>query len=103
MLVIINDIFTFYIPNAFSPNGDGRNDVFSPYGISVDPEFYSMKIYDRWGKIIFQTTQYNVPWDGDVEGRAKREKLIDTYSYEIIIKDYTGIKHEYRGKVTLIY
>ncbi len=103
VLVIINDIFTFYIPNAFSPNGDGRNDVFMPYGISVDPDFYSMKIYDRWGKVVFQTTQYNVPWDGDIEGRSKKEKLIDTYSYIIIIKDYTGIKHEYRGKVTLVY
>lgn len=103
LLVIINDIFTFYIPNAFSPNGDGRNDVFSPYGISVDLEYYSMKIYDRWGKIVFQTTQVNMPWDGNIEGRSKKEKLIDTYSYVIEIKDYTGIKHEYRGKVTLIY
>lgn len=101
--VIINDIFTFYIPNAFSPNKDGRNDVFMPYGISVDPEFYSMRIYDRWGKLVFQTTQYNVPWDGNIEGVSKKEKTIDTYTYEIVIKDYTGLKHEYRGKVTLLY
>ncbi len=103
MLIIINDIFTFYIPNAFSPNGDNRNEVFMPYGISVDPDFYSMKIYDRWGKLVFQTSQYNVPWDGNVEGVSKKEKLIDTYTYEIVIKDYSGLRHEYRGKVTLVY
>jgi len=103
ILVIVNDIFTFYIPNAFSPNGDGRNDYFMPYGISVDVDFYSMKIYDRWGKVVYQTSQLNKPWDGNIDGKKQKEKLIDTYSYVIIIKDYTGIKHEYRGKVTLIY
>lgn len=103
MTIIINDIFTFYIPNAFSPNGDENNDVFMPYGISVDPDFYDMKIYDRWGKLVFHTSEFNTPWDGTVAGISRKEKMTAVYSYEITIKDYSGLIHEYRGKVTLLY
>lgn len=103
LTVIINDIFTFYIPNAFSPNGDGRNDFFMPYGISVDLDYYEMRIYNRWGNLVFNTTQSNVPWDGNVNGKVKREKMQDTYTYEIIIKDASNIIHKYRGKITLLY
>lgn len=102
-LIIVNDIFTFFIPSAFSPNGDGVNDVFMPYGISVDIDSYSMKIYDRWGILVFQTTSYNNAWDGTVRGVDKRDKVSDSYTYFIELKDYTGIVHDYRGKVILIH
>ncbi len=101
--VIINDIFTFYIPNAFSPNGDGHNDFFMPSGLSVNPDFYEMRIYDRWGKLIFNSTRYNVPWDGSVNGIIKKGNLQDTYTYIITIKDASQIIHEYRGRVTVLY
>ncbi|HBG71879.1 MAG: hypothetical protein A2W93_03800 [Bacteroidetes bacterium GWF2_43_63] len=102
-IVIINDIFTFYIPSAFSPNGDGINDFFMPYGISVNTDLYEMRIYNRWGSLVFFTSDYNVPWDGNVNGVVKKEKIQDTYTYEIIIKDATQLIHKYRGSVTLLY
>jgi len=101
--IIINDIFTMYIPNAFSPNGDGHNDVFMPYGISVDTDFYEMRIYNRWGNLVFVTTDINVPWDGNSNGKEKLKKTQDTYTYEIFLKDLSGIKHKYVGKVLLLF
>ncbi|MDX9931115.1 MAG: gliding motility-associated C-terminal domain-containing protein [Bacteroidales bacterium] len=103
LTIIINDLFAFYIPNAFSPNGDGHNDFFMPYGISVDLDYYEMRIYNRWGNLVFNTTQANIPWDGNINGKIVKEKLQDTYTYEIFIKDASNIIHKYRGKVTLLY
>jgi len=48
----INDDFTFYAPNSFTPNGDGKNDTWSPYGIGIDAGDYRLLIYDRWGNLI---------------------------------------------------
>lgn len=52
-----------YWPQAFSPNGDNINDVFGPT-YTVAPNEYSFKVYDRWGKIIFETTAVDEGWDG---------------------------------------
>ncbi|MPM16304.1 hypothetical protein SDC9_62682 [bioreactor metagenome] len=103
LTIIINDIFTLYIPNAFSPNGDGRNDFFMPYGISVNTDYYEMRIYNRWGNLVFMTTDINTPWDGNIKGIVKKEKTQDVYTYEIKLKDATNIIHKYRGKVIVIY
>jgi len=46
--------FTFYIPNAFTPNNDGWNDYWTPQGMNVDPNNYNEYIYDRWGNLIFR-------------------------------------------------
>ncbi|MFT4898934.1 MAG: gliding motility-associated-like protein [Flavobacteriales bacterium] len=51
-----------YIPNAFTPNGDGRNDTWMP--ITSYTEGYLLMIFDRWGQIIFETSDANQAWDG---------------------------------------
>jgi len=72
-MTIIND--HIFIPNSFTPNGDGRNDVFFPVG---DFFTYRIRIFDRWGKILFD--QENTPWDGKFQGR---ELPTGVYVYEI--------------------
>jgi gliding motility-associated-like protein len=53
------------IPNAFTPNGDGRNDDFFPVGIGIDPEDdYEFLIFNRWGDLIFRSNSLYDPWDG---------------------------------------
>ena len=65
--VIIKISKSFYMPNAFTPNGDGKNDVFRiPPAASIDLEVFS--IYDRWGNKIFSTKNISQGWDGTIKG-----------------------------------
>jgi gliding motility-associated-like protein len=60
-LVILPD-FYFYFPNSFSPNDDGKNDIFTGYGIGI--KSYRMTIYNRWGELIYISTDITKGWDG---------------------------------------
>lgn len=57
-----------WVPNAFTPNEDGLNDIFLPQ-ISNTLSSYELTIFDRWGKIIFRTDDYNQGWDGTIKGK----------------------------------
>lgn len=57
---------TVYVPNAFTPNGDGINDVFKAEGLGF--EAFELQIFDRWGALIFHGTDINTAWDGTIKG-----------------------------------
>jgi gliding motility-associated-like protein len=97
-LVKVEDNFTLYIPGAFTPNGDGVNDLFRAWGVAIDS--YSMRIYNRWGDLIFNTNDINTPWDGRKKGGEVQN---DTYVYHIEVVDLHGEKHTYVGDVSVIY
>lgn len=59
---------TMYIPNTFSPNDDGINDVFSVFRDGIPPTSFELKIYDRWGNTVFETSQIDFMWDGRFRG-----------------------------------
>lgn len=99
VLVGISPEFTFYIPNAFTPNGDGINDEFIGAGIGISE--YEMWIYDRWGEQLYYTNDINKPWDGSVKGKRGQSKQ-DVYIWKVRIKDVLKKHHEYTGHVTLI-
>jgi gliding motility-associated-like protein len=101
-IISVRPFVTFYIPNAFSPNGDGSNDYFMPYGNSVDPEGYSMTVYDRWGKVIFNTQSFNTAWDGTVKDGTGNVASPGVYTY-VILARIDGRDLVYRGIVTLVY
>ena len=67
-----------YVPNAFTPNGDGLNDVFLPEGgtLETDPNNYELLIFNRWGNLIFKTSDPNIGWDGNNAG-------VDVYVWKI--------------------
>lgn len=67
-----------YIPNSFSPDGNGRNESFLPVGENIDK--FSMIIYNRWGNKIFETDNINQGWDGKRDGDLVHE---DIYVYVI--------------------
>jgi gliding motility-associated-like protein len=91
--------FSFYIPNAFTPNGDGLNDRFR--GIGEGFVTYEMEIYNRWGEMIFFTENYRNPWG--LEDRQKMEDLQSgVYVYKIRVGLPTGDIKEYIGRVTLV-
>lgn len=91
--------FTIYIPNAFTPNGDGINDVFRAYGTNIDT--YNMYIFDRWGEMLFETDNINIPWDGR-STKTGEPLMQDVYVYKIVAKDIFGEEHNYVGRVTLL-
>jgi gliding motility-associated-like protein len=97
--LVVNESFAIYIPNAFSPNGDGRNDYFHPYGIGIDADTWNMRIYDRWGHTVFVTTDYNKAWNGNYNGDVN-ECSQGVYSYHITFKTTTGKDKEFFGRVT---
>jgi gliding motility-associated-like protein len=66
--VIIDEDFVVYVPNSFTPNGDGMNDEFFVKGNDVDPEVFQFMIFNRWGELIFETTDLNEGWDGTEGG-----------------------------------
>ena len=97
--VIIEPVFLFYIPNAFTPDGDGINDTFIGKGIFITE--YKMSIYDRWGNLIFYTDDIHQPWDGKANHGTELAQR-DVYVYVIEIVDFKKKKHNYRGAVTLM-
>jgi len=97
---IIEPYYTFYIPNAFTPNGNGLNDVFNPKGTYICD--FKMYIYDRWGMQMFYTNDMNKGWNGNVNGSSSQAQE-DTYIYMIEVVDCVQHKkHQYLGKVSLI-
>jgi len=91
---------TLYVPNTFTPNGDGKNDVFLAFGEFVDN--FDMMIFDRWGNLIFESKDMQKGWDGKANG-GKELAQIDTYVYVINYSEqYNGAKHRIIGHVNLI-
>ena len=97
--VRIQDIFSIYIPNAFSPNSDGVNDFFIPVFTGVQD--FQMLIFNRWGEKLFETENTSQPWEGTVNGGSE-VAMIDVYSYVIFVKDINGKNHRYIGHITLL-
>lgn len=89
---------TLFVPNCFSPNGDGTNDVFKP-------EFTNMTdiqvwVFDRWGKLLKHWDSLDGNWDGYYEGRKCQT---DTYVYKIVGNGIDGKHSEWVGHVSIIY
>ncbi|MFZ9848454.1 MAG: gliding motility-associated C-terminal domain-containing protein [Flavobacteriales bacterium] len=70
---------TFYIPNAFTPNGDGNNNQFMAVGSNVND--FEMLIFNRWGEQIFRSTDINLGWDGTYLNHLVQQ---DVYVYKIL-------------------
>ena len=97
------EIYTFYIPNAFTPNNDTKNDTWLPKFIGVDLRNYECTIYDRWGNLIFTTCNPNIGWNGTKDNNGTYDKVVmDIYVYHIKLKEISGTKHEYIGRIALI-
>ncbi len=91
--------FAFYIPNTFTPDGNGLNDVFTGYGGNVAD--FHMMIFDRWGNLIFESSDLAKPWDGRAQDGTEILQ-VDCYVYKIEVKDLSGQAHRYIGGVNLV-
>ncbi len=97
LLGLCNLLDKIYLPDAFSPNGDGFNDTFLVQGdIPVD---FTMTIFDKWGGVLFYSTSAKNAWNGIVDGQVLPS---GSYLYQIKTKDKAGLLFEKRGTVLLI-
>jgi gliding motility-associated-like protein len=101
MPVCIDPDVTIYVPNTFTPDGNGLNDEFIPVTIGIDPDQYELWIFDRWGNMIFYSDELNEGWDGRVQGHEEICQQ-DTYVWKIKAKDVLGNSHNLIGHVNLI-
>jgi len=86
------------VPNAFTPNGDGRNDIIKPIPIGIATLNY-FRIYNRWGQMLFSTSEFNKGWDGNLNGTQQQS---GTYVYMTEGIDYLGNTVFRKGTVVLI-
>lgn len=95
--VVISPEYTFYVPNAFTPNGDGINDTFGGRGTNI--KTYELYVFNRWGERIFTSYNMNNQWAGELKGDKVQDEV---YVYLIKITDIFNAMHDYRGTVTMI-
>ena len=98
LVYIIPNCFQFSTVNAFSPNGDGINDNFR-FITAGDDALVNMEIYNRWGQLIFQTSDLTTGWDGNDNNGKPQE--IGSYIYKIAT-ECDGILQSLSGSVTLL-
>jgi gliding motility-associated-like protein len=96
--VVFQKCIPIQVPNAFSPNGDYRNDIFRPL-IGAVISNYRMQIWNRWGQLVFQTTEIGKGWNGRVDGQDQPQ---GTYIYMFTFRDPDGVETVKRGTVLLI-
>jgi gliding motility-associated-like protein len=98
LLVRVFSEFSVYVPNIFSPNGDGQNDKLYVNTIGVR-EFKVMKIYNRAGQKVFETTNASMGWDGTVNGVPQP---LDTYIWVVEAVSKYGTPIKQNGLVTIL-
>ncbi len=97
--VIIGPEYSFFIPNAFSPNGDGVNDLFLGKGKGILD--YELMIFDRWGNFIFYATDIDKGWNGKANSGSDTAQQ-DVYVWKVALTDIFHKKHNFIGTVTLV-
>ena len=89
-----------YFPNSFTPNNDGMNDVYAPVGVDVIS--FNLKIYNRWGQLVFESNNISHTWDGTTNGKFAPT---DTYIYQAEYSGYLNKKlvtFDKKGNITLM-
>jgi gliding motility-associated-like protein len=86
-----------FVPNAFTPNGDKENDVLYVRGIWI--EKFVLRIFDRWGELVFETTDQSIGWDGTFKGKKLDP---DVFDYYLDVDCLGGLHNIIKGNVTLM-
>ena len=99
-VVTIDDVFLFYIPTAFTPDGDGLNDEFKVVGEGLDLSNFKMTIFNKWGELIFETSNPDNGWNGTYKGSLVPDGV---YIWKIDAKEaHSPVVHNKDGMITII-
>ena len=94
-----NDPF-YYAPNTFIPDGDGRNDVWNV--VFSNPEYlkkYALRIFNRWGQLVFETQDPNTGWDGTYNGLPSQD---GAYTWSLLFTWYDYRTYDFYGHINLL-
>ncbi|MEX1188561.1 MAG: gliding motility-associated C-terminal domain-containing protein [Bacteroidia bacterium] len=95
--------FAIYLPNAFTPNSDGLNDVFLPSGIGISSDNYRLSIFDRWGNEVFVSTNIEQGWDGMLNNSGNKTTAEgNVYVWKLLLETFDNQQLEYTGRVTVV-
>ena len=98
--MVIEDEFAIYIPNTFTPTKpEGKNDIFNVQGMGFRAEGFEMRIFDRWGNLIFKTNDVYKGWDGSIKGGPPVQGV---YVYKIKVFDYKKREKEFVGYISAL-
>ncbi|MBT8195133.1 MAG: gliding motility-associated C-terminal domain-containing protein [Bacteroidia bacterium] len=92
----VTPVMAMYVPNSFTPNGDGINDDFGVHGEGL--KTFNMSIYNRWGQLIFESNSVNQKWDGTFDGSLVPN---GSYVYHIVTSPVEGRTKVKKGSVLL--
>jgi len=102
-LVQVKDDLIVFIPNTFTPDGDGKNDIWRVEGSGFRDFGYVLRIFNRWGNLLFESTDPTVPWVGDTNIGEYYYVQDGVYAYRLEVVDTVNdIKHVYKGSITVI-
>ncbi|MCX7650801.1 MAG: gliding motility-associated C-terminal domain-containing protein [Flavobacteriales bacterium] len=88
-----------YLPTAFTPNDNDINEVWRPKGVGFDTTTYELRVFDRWGHLVFETRNYLASWNGqDLKGAPLPQGI---YAVRVTMKDIYGLPRQFMGHVTL--
>ena len=95
--LFVGEPLDLYIPNAFTPNGDGQNDVFEVYGVGVSQ--VDLLVYNRWGQEVFQAVSNRPQWDGMYKGKVQPPGM---YTYLVKVSFFGDYTVQKKGSIALI-
>jgi gliding motility-associated-like protein len=91
--------YSIYVPNAFTPNGDGTNDYFRIYGKLNSLSYLEIQIFDRWGELVFRSNDLNFAWDGTFRGAMETPAI---FIWQLNLTFINGHSEYKKGSLTLI-
>lgn len=92
---------TYHMPNAFTPNGDGKNDVFAGKGFTDGMTDFELTIWSRWGELLYQSENPEEGWDGTKQNSGE-DLPVGVYVYQVKYTDPRGEPHALKGFATLV-
>jgi gliding motility-associated-like protein len=94
------EIVPMYIPSGFTPNNDGKNDVWFDGTPVLNVKSFKMQVLDRWGGTVYTSDSYLRPWDGNFS--SGKQAPVGVYTYYIQITSEKGKDYEFRGTFSLV-
>jgi gliding motility-associated-like protein len=101
-IIALTQEFTAFVPSAFTPDRDGLNDTFLPVCVGFEADSYRLEIFDRWGNIVFESTDHTEPWTGSIRN-GQHYSQSESFHYKLTVKPNSSVAIQLvEGVVTMI-